>query len=422
VPSDESVDHVNAENSHETLTRILVVSPWENRWSLGGGAGVSDDFNFITRATALGFDLHFLVPRGPSPTIDAEHFTEHTYPNFFAATRSWPKSVKRLLWPSLFNFVVVPRALALARALRPHVILGHSHYSALPTYVCRELLGIPSAVKLFGVMDLVHTEWPYWKYHSKNLEQIAALKVPEDAWIILDDGTKGDEAALRHGVPRRKIHFLPNGIDLQWKDESYDRTAVRREYGVGDDAFVLLFLARLVESKRPELLIRAMPRILGRSSREMVLIVAGEGPERERCEREAVHLGLGNAIRFLGRVPHDRVPAVMAASDVFVATGRMSNRTIPTCEALVCGLPVVAFDVGDTASVVRSGETGFLIAEGDDEGLAEAVLRLARDEALRARMGENSRTFAGSHFTAWDDRIAMELAVLRSLIRERKSA
>ena len=129
-------------------------------------------------------------------------------------------------------------------------------------------------------MDLVHTEWPKTKYYLKNLEQIAALKFPHDVWIILDDGTKGRDAALRHGVPEKRIRFLPNGINIEWGDRSHDRDRIRGEFDIPSDRMVVLFLARLVPSKRPEMLLNAVPIVRNKTTRPVLFLFVGDGSSR----------------------------------------------------------------------------------------------------------------------------------------------
>jgi len=401
--------------------RILIISPWENRWSLGGDAGVSDDFNFIKNFTKAGYELHFLSPKTDTAVdFRVDGFHTHTYPNFFKPTRSWPTSIRRILWPTLYNAIVPAYAIRLSRRIRPDFVLGHSHFSALASYVTREFLQIPSGVKLFGVMDLVHTEWPRWKYNFKNLEQILALKVPQDVWIILDDGTKGDEAALRHGVPESKIRFLPNGIDVDWMSVPSEPTVLRDEFGLDRDAYVVLFLARLVASKRPELLLQAVPEITKRVNKPVHFVFVGDGEERERLEARTRAMGIGDKVRFLGAVPHARVPDIMSVSDVFVSTSRLTNAAIPTCEALVCGLPVVAMDVGNTSDIIKDGETGRLVEDGDVEGLAAAIAELLEDPAARGEMGRRARELAKARFTGWETRTHMEMKIIDQVIAARR--
>jgi glycosyltransferase involved in cell wall biosynthesis len=400
--------------------RLLIVSIWENRWSLGGGAGVSDDVHFISGFTRKGWELHFLAPEGAEESNAAlGGVVTHTYPNFFRRTAHRSKAFKRLYWPFEFNRVVTPRALEVARRTGPGVILGHTHYTSRTTCACRRRLGIPSAVKLFGVMDLVHTEWPRHRYLFKNWEQLRALRYPQDAWIVLDDGTRGDEVLSARGVPRDAIHFLPNGLNLEWQELKFDRSGVRFRYGIKDDAVVVLFLARMVASKRPQEVIRAVARVHKNTEGEIQFVFAGNGPERVPCESLARQLGVDDIVSFLGAVPHAEVPAVMSASDLFVTTSSLSNMAIPTCEALICGVPVVAYDVGDTAKVVIPDRTGILVEDGNPNRLADALAALINDPKKRARLGQNGRLFAREHFTGWEERIGMEMEILERLIAQR---
>ncbi len=395
--------------------RLLIVSPWESVWSLGGKAGVSDDDHFIDVFTRAGYELHFLRPQ-PSQPIDDPRVHTHLYPNFFRATRTFPTWLRRPLWPSLFQRIVTPRALRLARELRPDVVIGHSHYTTVVTRACRRELKIPCVVKLFGVMDLVHTEWGGLKYTFKNFEQLAALRYQQDAWIVLDDGTRGGDILRSRGIPAERIHFLPNGLDVEWANLTIDRAAARASLGLPSDKKVVLFLARLVASKRPMDFLRAASRVLDNQN-DVVFVVVGDGDERVSCENFVHHINLGSHIKFLGTVAHDDIPRVMAASDLFVSTSTLTNRALPTCEAMLCGVPVIVYDTGDTTTVVRDGETGVVVENGDIDALAGAITRLLGDEALRARLATNARQLARTTFTSWEQRIQMEMTIIEGLIR-----
>jgi glycosyltransferase involved in cell wall biosynthesis len=403
--------------------KLLIISIWENRWSLGGEAGVSDDYHFIRGFTNAGWELHFLGPEGAEESNAAfKNVVTHAYPNFFRRTLHRSNAFKRIFWPFEFNRSVTRRALEISREVNPDFILGHTHYTARTIYRCRRKLGIPSAVKLFGVMDLVHTEWSRLKYEFKNFEQLKALRYPQDAWIVLDDGTRGDEILAAQGVPRDKIHFLPNGLNLEWQDLKFNRAETRFRYGMNDGAIVVLFLARLVASKRPQEVIRAVSRVHKNTEADIQFVFAGHGPERPACEALAEQLGVADLVSFLGTIPHDEVPAVMSASDLFVTTSNLTNMAIPTCEALICGVPVVAYDVGDTRKVVVPDETGVLVEDGNPNRLADALAALINEPKKRARLGQNTRKFAREHFTGWDDRIRMEMDIIEGLIEARSAA
>ena len=83
-------------SSRTSREKILVLSPWKSRWSLGDGAGVPDDHHFINKFARSGFELHFLVPRGgESDAPQSDGVSIHTYPNFFDATERWPTARSR---------------------------------------------------------------------------------------------------------------------------------------------------------------------------------------------------------------------------------------------------------------------------------------------------------------------------------------
>ncbi len=399
---------------------ILVVTPWKQRWEMGGGAGLADDYYFIRALTAAGFDVHYLSPRsGAPPDVELPGYYVHSYPNFYDATAAWPTPLRRLLWPLWFAVLAGTRTLAVSRRIHPCLVLAQTHIPAWVVWVTASLRRVPSVVKLFGVMDLVRSDWPRATYLAKNLEAILAFKLPVDAWIVLDDGTRGDAAARRHGVPGDRIHFLPNGVNLAWQDQAADAGWFRDAARVPEGHDVVLYLARLADWKRPDAFVRAAARALPRLRRPAVCVVAGNGPEQDRCDALARDLGIADRVRFVGPIAHARVVDAFGATTLFVATSRRSNKSIATCEALLCGVPVAAFDVGGTGDVVRDGVTGRLVPDGDVDALADAMVELLNDDATRAAMGSRAREFARSYLIDWEDRTTMEVDIIRRLTDER---
>jgi len=399
---------------------ILVVTPWKQRWEMGGGAGLADDYYFIRTFTAAGFDVHYLSPRsGEPPDLALPGYYVHSYPNFFDATAAWPTPLRRLLWPLLFAALAGGQALVVSRQIRPSLVLAQTHLAAWVAWLTASLRRVPSVVKLFGVMDLVRTDWPRPTYLAKNLEAILAFKLPVDAWIILDDGTRGAAAARRHGIHEHRIHSLPNGVNLAWQEHAANAGWFRDVARVPEGHDVVLYLARLADWKRPDAFVRAAARALPRLRRPALCVVAGNGPEQDRCEALARELGIADRVRFVGPIAHARVVDALAATTLFVATSRRSNKSIATCEALLCGVPVVAFDVGGTGDVVRDGATGRLVPDGNVEALADAMVELLNDSAARAAMGRRAREFARSYLVDWEERTAMEVDIIRRLTQSR---
>ncbi len=360
-----------------------------------------------------GWDLHLLVPRTGDRIVSEPGLTVHTFPNVLAVPGFLPAPLKRLWLLPAFWAVAGRHAVRLGRELRPALVMGFSHYGAWPAWRAGRAARVPSVLKLFGVMQAVRLDWPLPRYLYHAAEGILAFKVPLDHFLILNDGTRGAAAARRWGVPAGRITYLPNGIDMEWAERDFGREATRAEFGTGRDTVVFLSLSRLVESKRVDRIVEAMPETMRRSTAPVELWIAGDGPSRPGLERRCQALGI--RARFLGTVTHDRVPFVMAGADVFVSTSTLTNMSIPTCEAMVVGTPVVALDVGGTSEVVRDGETGLLAPEENAAALVECMVRVASDRDLRLRLGRQAREFARAHFMGWEARVAAEIALVDRL-------
>jgi glycosyltransferase involved in cell wall biosynthesis len=403
------------------LRKILILSIWEDIWSLGEGGGVADELQFVRHLTKKGIELHFLIPapREKRENLRDSLLTYHTYPNIFRAFGRFPAIMRRFIWPTLFPFVVLRRLERLADEIEPDVLMGFTHYSFFPLNRIGRKLGIPTVVKLFGVMYLDRFDFSKLKYLWKSIEQVIALRSPVDHYIILNDGTRGEMALTRLGIPRGKISFLPNGMDTEWIDLPVDRNEARDAMGLPRDRILVVTFSRLVKSKRIELLLRAIAMMEPSLRGKAAFVIGGDGPERSRLEREAARLGLADEVIFKGVIQHRDVVYFLKASDVFAATNELTNMSLPPCEAIMCGVPVVAFDVSGTSEVVRDGETGLLVKNGDVAEFSRKLGTLIRDDELRKRLGEQAALFGRGYFVSWDERIEMECRVLERLAGRR---
>ncbi len=185
-----------------------------------------------------------------------------------------------------------------------------------------------------------------------------------------------------------RCHASPMGIDLP-PEPSAPRRTVRSHLGF--DRFTLLSMGRLVPIKGLDMVLRAIAGM-----RDTELVVAGEGPERERLARVAS--AWGARTRFVGVARGDYKAALLAGADAFVCPSRVlrGGRTegSPTAllEAMAAGLAVVASDVGGIGSIVRHQRTGLLVPPDNPEALRTAITSLRDDRNLRRRLGRAART------------------------------
>lgn len=195
------------------------------------------------------------------------------------------------------------------------------------------------------------------------------------------------EAAERYRLGQKVIQVPGVGVEFSRFDGVPEgrRETLRREWGVPDDAFVLIYAAEFSSRKSQPVLIQAMERL----PEQVWLILAGEGAQREECRTLARALGLENRVVFPGQIRD--IPAWYAMADAAVSASRSEGLPFNIMEAMYAGLPAVASGVKGHADLITDGATGLLYPYGNVEACAEQILRLAESERLRQDLGRNAR-------------------------------
>ncbi len=160
----------------------------------------------------------------------------------------------------------------------------------------------------------------------------------------------------------------------------------------------LLFLGLLGARKGVPELLQAF-RFVHAALPAARLVLAGNGEERS-IGQEIAALGLDGCVDVMGWVPEERKAAVFADADLLVLPSHREGLPLAVLEAMSFGLPVVATRVGGIPDVLTDGVEGFLVDEGDIEGLADRLTRLAADPELRSRLGAAGRRRVASTFSA----------------------
>jgi glycosyltransferase involved in cell wall biosynthesis len=201
----------------------------------------------------------------------------------------------------------------------------------------------------------------------------------------------------RSGVDAARIRTVHHGIaDIAPPVSESLRAHIRSALDLPADEPVLLMAARLVSAKGHDTALRALATL---TQHRWTLILAGDhlrdlGPQVQALAQE---LGLGQRVRFLGL--REDVPALLAASDVLLAPSRREALSLTLLEASACSLPIVASRVGGIGEVVQDGVSGRLVPADDPAALAQALMPLLEDPALRQRYGAAARHIYESRFT-----------------------
>jgi glycosyltransferase involved in cell wall biosynthesis len=172
-----------------------------------------------------------------------------------------------------------------------------------------------------------------------------------------------------------------NGVDLR---------EIRRVAPETRDRPYVLAIGRHVPQKGFDVLIDAYAGILAANRDAPDLVIAGDGPERERLEKLAADRGLGDRIGFPGRCDRPRTAALFRGCELFVLPSRHEPQGIVCLEAMAAGKPVVATRVGGVPEIVTDGECGLLVEPAQAAPLRDAITSLLVDEERRAAMGAAS--------------------------------
>lgn len=188
---------------------------------------------------------------------------------------------------------------------------------------------------------------------------------------------------LEIGAMPRRLDVLRNGVDLMRFRPDAARDETRRSLGV--QGALVLSVGSLVESKGHHIVMMAVQRLPG-----IQLLIAGDGPDRPRLVQLAETLGLGSRVRFLGEVPNGELPRLYGAADVVALASSREGLPNVALEAMACGAPIVATDVGGIPEVVQQPLAGRLVQRRAPHAFAEAIQSVLAQTEERSEI----RTYA----------------------------
>ncbi|HET6308201.1 MAG TPA: glycosyltransferase family 4 protein, partial [Rhodopila sp.] len=228
-----------------------------------------------------------------------------------------------------------------------------------------------------------------------------------DAAALVAVSTALKQALLALGAPQDKVTVLRNGVETTLFHPPQDRTATRAALGLAGPT--LLSVGGLIERKGHHRTIEAMRHLPG-----FHLLIAGEGPERDRLATLVRHHDLTDRVRLLGPVPHRDLPALYGAADASILASSREGWANVLLESMACGTPVIAANIWGNPEVVRSPEAGLIYDPNTKDGIAAGVRRLF------AALPDRAATRAYAEAFSWDETTQGQLALFRQVLAERR--
>lgn len=263
------------------------------------------------------------------------------------------------------------------KKINPDIVHIQTIYLSLSGLLIKKFLHKPYVV--YGHGSDVYLPWRF-----KNIISKPILKNANGVIVLTEDMKREVQK-----IYDREVFVIPNGINLE-RFENLSKEVSRKRLKIKEAEKIIIFIGGMRPVKGIKYLIEAMKIVTDKNKNKRLFIV-GDGEERKYLEDLVRNLNLEKYITFIGKVPNEKIPEYMAASDVFVLPSLSEGLPVTVLEAMASGLPIVATNVRGLPEIIKNGENGFLVKPKSTEQIAEKVLLLLEDDVLRERISKNNR-------------------------------
>mgnify|MGYP001175235807 CR=1 FL=1 len=271
---------------------------------------------------------------------------------------------------------------------RPEVIQSHLTGANMLAAIVGYLLSIPVVVTEHGL-----GLWRMNKLRYRVAVKITYLCAKEIQCVC--NTTRHIKMSNEH-APLAKTTVVHNCFSRDSVADGPSGSLLRKDLKIPTDAVVIVFVGRLIDVKRPDLLMVLAQRLLT-ADESTYLIIAGDGPWQIRIRNWSFKSGIRERVKLIGVSSNMR--AVYGAADILISTSVREALSLTLIEAAASKVPSIAFDVGGNAEVIAANQTGFLIPFGDTESFSTQLINLVGNVNLRHSIGHAARERAESLFS-----------------------
>lgn len=281
---------------------------------------------------------------------------------------------------------------------KPDLIHLHTEATiARLAYRISEATGAP-------VVATLHTDYAYFafkRYHDilpvHVLMSLFGKRNYRDARAVIVPSEKARYFAPIQACGKPVV-VIPNGIRLdhfQKPVSAKERAELFSKYNLEDNGCTLVMITRVSKEKNMMEILHYLPALLEKLPQAQLLI-AGDGPDRERLEKYCEEHDLTEHVCFTGRIPPDEVYRYYAMGDIFVSASTFEVHSLSCLEAMACGLPMVCREDKSLLGVLDEGENGFLYHT--EQEFVEDIEKIIKDQELKESMHKNALERA-EHFS-----------------------
>lgn len=379
--------------------KILVTTSTFPRWK--------DDtdppfvYELCKRLVKLGIDVDVLAPhtKGAKSSEIMEGVNVYRYKYFFEKwqTLTYSGGILANLRKNKLNYLLIPFFMGL-QGISEYRLIRKYNYSVIHAHWIIPQ-GLISVIlnKLSGKrIPLLCTSHggDFFSMQSQIFRKIKLWIIKNSEQLTVVSSYMRDQCVAMH-VGETKVSVCPMGVDLV--------NEFLPKKGISRNANSLVFVGRLVEKKGISCLIESVSELIPEFP-SLSLCIVGDGPLKKKLIHSTRTLGIEKNVKFIGAVPHKRIPDYLSSSAIAVIPSIIDNNQdqeglgLTIIEAMGCGCAVIASSLGAIKDIIDEGENGLLVRPGDAKDLTEKISRLLNDQCLRVKIGNKGQESVNNRF------------------------
>lgn len=291
-------------------------------------------------------------------------------------------------WRALTLIRALVRLWRLSRQLRPDVLQAYLPLTSFLGAIAGRLAGVPLVVTCRRALGTHQDRHPGWWIFDRITNALSHAVLANSEAVALD-------VRRRDRMRADKIVLIRNGIDLASQRPSTNG-GMRRELGLADGQIGIITVANLISYKGHFDLLNAMSGV--RMPLVKLFLVGRDDGIGAQLRNRVRELGISEKVVFLG--PRTDVPCLLRCMDVFVLPSHEEGSSNALIEAMACGMPIVATDVGGNPEVLSFGRFGLLVPARDPQALASAIERATQLGSPVLQKAREAVEFVRSNYSA----------------------
>jgi phosphatidylinositol alpha-mannosyltransferase len=323
----------------------------------------------------------WLTKKGHKVQVVTKHFGEFKY-EILDGIEVFRVKSRRI--KGLQSLTAFPAMLNLSIKLVEGADIVHAHIpypSAIIAYIIKKIKKRPYLVTSQGSELLDYPE----EKMLRLIKPIIKITLKDADHVHVISTALKNSITSNFGVPSQKITIIPNGINLTlFNPSKAKKRKSRKEY-------TIISVSRLTEKNGLDYLIRAMPEVLKKF--DCKLLIVGDGDQKTSLKKLVRELAIEDKVEFKGWVEYEKVPEMVASSDLFVRASISEGLGTAFLEAMACGVPVVGSRVQGILDIIKDGDNGILVEPRNIKAISKSIIRVLEDSNLRNKLIKKGLNF-----------------------------